>query len=128
LTGRKPFACKTPADTAEAVRRRIRRPSPKSIRRVRNREHVIHKAMAKGPSIASQSARDFGDTLQKAFNNQPIERFDSPRSSRASNGPRKRSRRRQRVRFRDFDRAGNRSHIDPEIALLRLKIDQATRQ
>ena len=130
LTGRKPFACKTPADTAEAVRRRIPPPiteiNPAVSQIV---SMVIHKAMAKAPIHRFSSARDFGDTLQKAFHNQPIERFDSskiqPRIERA------------KKTFAEGDsefaseiliELETEGHIDPEIALLRLKIDQATRQ
>jgi serine/threonine-protein kinase len=130
LTGRKPFACKTPAETAEAVRRRIPPPiteiNPAVSQIV---SMVIHKAMAKAPIHRFSSARDFGDILQKAFHNQPIDRFDSskiqPRIERA------------KKTFAEGDsefaseiliELETEGHIDPEIALLRLKIDQATRQ
>src|SRR5580704_382042 len=130
LTGRKPFACKTPAETAEAVRRRIPPPiteiNPAVSQIV---SMVIHKAMAKAPIHRFSSARDFGDTLQKAYHNQPIERFDSskiqPRIERA------------KKTFAEGDsefaseiliELETEGHIDPEITLLRMKIDQATRQ
>jgi eukaryotic-like serine/threonine-protein kinase len=90
---------------------------------------VIHKAMAKAPIHRFSSARDFGDILQKAYHNQPIDRFDSskiqPRIERA------------KKTFAEGDsefaseiliELETEGHIDPEIALLRLKIDQATRQ
>ncbi|MGD0298000.1 MAG: serine/threonine-protein kinase, partial [Bryobacteraceae bacterium] len=124
LTGRKPFACKTPADTAEAVRRRIPPPiteiNPAVSQIV---SMVIHKAMAKAPIHRFSSARDFGDILQKAYHNQPIDRFDSskiqPRIERA------------KKTFAEGDsefaseiliELETEGHIDPEIALLRLKI------
>ncbi len=130
LTGRKPFACKTPAETAEAVRRRIPPPiteiNPAVSQIV---SMVIHKAMAKAPIHRFSSARDFGDILQKAYHNQPIDRFDTskiqPRIERA------------KKTFAEGDsefaseiliELETEGHIDPEIALLRLKIDQATRQ
>ena len=130
LTGRKPFACKTPAETAEAVRRRIPPPiteiNPAVSQIV---SMVIHKAMAKAPIHRFSSARDFGDTLQKAYHNQPIERFDSskiqPRIERA------------KKTFADGDsefaseiliELETEGHIHPDITLLRMKIDQATRQ
>jgi eukaryotic-like serine/threonine-protein kinase len=130
LTGRKPFACKTPAETAEAVRRRIPPPiteiNPAVSQIV---SMVIHKAMAKAPIHRFSSARDFGDILQKAYHNQPIDRFDSskiqPRIERA------------KKTFAEGDsefaseilvELETEGHIDPEIALLRLKIDQSTRQ
>lgn len=77
LTGRKPFARATEADTAEAVRRYI--PPPISdINNTVNRSlsRTVHKAMAKQPRHRFSSAREFGETMQKALRNDPIERFD----------------------------------------------------
>jgi len=130
LTGRKPFACKTPAETAEAVRRRIPPPiteiNPAVSQIV---SMVIHKAMAKAPLHRFSSARDFGDTLQKAFNNQPIERFDSskiqPRIERAKKTFAEGDSEFASEILTELETEG---HIDPEIPLLRMKIDQATRQ
>jgi serine/threonine-protein kinase len=130
LTGRKPFARKTPAETAEAIRRYIPPPileiNPSVSQLV---SMVIHKAMAKQPLHRFSSARDFGDTLQKAYRNQPIERFDrakiQPRIERAKKA----------LAEGDSDFASeilteleSEGLIDPEIGLVRAKIDQASRQ
>jgi len=130
LTGRKPFHRKTPADTAEAIRHYIPPPileiNPGVSQLV---SMVIHKAMAKQPLHRFSSARDFGDTLQKAYRNQPIERFDrakiQPRIERAKKA----------LGEGDSDFASeilteleSEGHVDPEIGLVRAKIDQASRQ
>ena len=130
LTGRKPFARKTPAETAEAIRRYIPPPileiNPAVSQLV---SMVIHKAMAKQPLHRFSSARDFGDTLQKAYRNQPIERFDrakiQPRIERAKKA----------LGEGDPDFASeilteleSEGHVDPEIGLMRAKIDQSSRQ
>ena len=130
LTGRKPFARKTPADTAEAIRRYIPPPileiNPSVSQLV---SMVIHKAMAKQPLHRFSSARDFGDTLQKAYRNLPIERFDrakiQPRIERAKKA----------LGEGDPDFASeilteleSEGHVDPEIGLMRAKIDQSSRQ
>ena len=130
LTGRKPFACKTPSETADAIRRHIPPPISEINHSVSQLiSMVIHKAMAKQPMHRFSSARDFGDTLQKAFLNQPIERFDrakiQPRIERA----------RKTLAEGDSEFASEilmeletEGHIDPEINVLRLKIDQTIRQ
>jgi serine/threonine-protein kinase len=130
LTGRKPFHRKTPAETAEAIRHYIPPPileiNPAVSQLV---SMVIHKAMAKQPLYRFSSARDFGDTLQKAYRNQPIERFDrakiQPRIERAKKA----------LAEGDSDFASeilteleSEGHVDPEIGLVRAKIDQASRQ
>jgi serine/threonine protein kinase len=130
LTGRRPFARKTPADTAEAIRHYIPPPileiNPAVSQLV---SMVIHKAMAKQPLHRFSSARDFGDTLQKAYRNLPIERFDrakiQPRIERAKKA----------LGEGDPDFASeilteleSEGHVDPEIGLMRAKIDQSSRQ
>ncbi|HLG98909.1 MAG TPA: protein kinase [Bryobacteraceae bacterium] len=130
LTGRKPFARKTPAETADAVRTHIPPPicdiNP-SVSQLLSM--VIHKAMAKQPMHRFSSARDFCDTLQKAVLNQPISRFDlakiRSRIERAKNA----------FHQGDIDFASEilteletEGHIDPEIRVLRLKIEQTARQ
>jgi serine/threonine protein kinase len=130
LTGRKPFARKTPAETAEAVRSYIPAPiieiNPMVSQLV---SMVIHKAMAKLPFHRFSSVRDFGDSLQKAHLNQPIDRFDrakiQPRIERAKKA----------FAEGDIDFASEilteletEGHIDPEIKIVRLKINQAIRQ
>jgi serine/threonine-protein kinase len=130
LTGRKPFHRKTPAETAEAVRHHIPPPileiNPAVSQLV---SMVIHKALAKQPLHRFSSVRDFGETLQKAYRNQPIERFDrakiQPRIERAKKA----------LGEGDSDFASeilteleSEGHVDPEIGLMRARIDQASRQ
>jgi serine/threonine protein kinase/Tfp pilus assembly protein PilF len=130
LTGRKPFARKTQEETAEAVRHH----SPPPISEINSAvsqlvSMVIHKAMAKAPIHRFSSARDFGDTLQKAYLNQPIPRFDrakiQPRIERAKKS----------LADGDCDFASEilneletEGHIDVEIHVLRRQIDQALRE
>ena len=76
LTGRKPFARRTEMETVDAVLHHMPPPvcelNPLVSQMV---SRVIHKAMAKDPWHRFSSAREFSDTLQKALNGQPIERF-----------------------------------------------------
>ncbi len=130
LTGRRPFARKTPGETAEAIRSYIPPPVSEinpSVSQVVSM--AIHKAMAKQPMHRYSSARDFGDTLQRAYRNEPIDRFDrskiQPRIDRAKKA----------FEGGDSDFASeilaeleSEGHIDPEIALVRARIDQARRQ
>ncbi len=130
LTNRKPFACKTPEETAEAVRERIAPPifeiNPGVSPAV---SAVIHKAMAKQPLHRLSSAREFAELLQKAHRNELTERFDrskiQPRIERAKKA----------LAEADADFASEiltaletEGYIDPEISLLRNKIDQSVRQ
>jgi serine/threonine-protein kinase len=130
LTSRKPFACKTPVETAEAVRERIPPPifeiNPAVSPAV---SAVIHKAMAKQPLHRLSSARDFADTLQKAYHNQLNERFDRARIQARI------ERAKKALSEGDADFAseiltdlGREGYIDPEISLLHNKIDQTVRQ
>jgi eukaryotic-like serine/threonine-protein kinase len=130
LTGRKPFARTSLPETAEAVRRYIPPPIYEINARVSELVSlVIHKAMAKQSIHRFSSAKDFSDTLEKAFRNQPIDRFDrariQPRIERATKA----------LDEGDCDFASEilseleaEGQIDSEIQKLRPKIDQAIRQ
>lgn len=130
LTGRKPFARKTQEETANAVRT-FAPPSVSEINPAINRliGKVVHKAMAKQPLHRFSSARDFADTLRKAFNNQPIDRFDrakiAPRIERAqkafSEGD-------LGFALEILDELDAEGHVDNEISMLREQIGQASRQ
>lgn len=130
LTNRKPFACKTAEETAEAVRERIAPPifelNPAVSQAV---SMVIHKAMAKQPIHRLSSARDFADSLQKAYHNQHNERFDrariQPRIERAKKALSEGDPEFASEILTELETEG---HIDPEISLLRGKIDQTIRQ
>jgi len=130
LTGRKPFARQSEGDTAEAVRRFIPPPASEinpSVSQLLSR--VMHKAMAKQPWHRFASAREFAETMQKALHNQTIESFDpakiQPRIERA----------RKAFSEGDLQFAGEilgeleaEGHLDPDMSLLRMQIDQAARK
>jgi serine/threonine-protein kinase len=130
LTGRKPFSRKTEGEVADAIRSYI--PPPASdINAAVNQllSRTIHKAMAKQPWHRFSNAREFADTLQKALRNEPIERFDrgkiQPRIERI------------RKAFGEGDtqfaleiltELESEGHIDPDMSVLRIQIEQAVRQ
>jgi serine/threonine-protein kinase len=130
LTGRKPFSRKTETDVAEAIRSYIPPPASEinaSVNQLLSR--TIHKAMAKQPWHRFSNAREFADTLQKALRNEPIERFDrgkiQPRIERV------------RKAFGEGDtqfaleiltELESEGHIDPDMSVLRIQIEQAVRQ
>ena len=130
LTARKPFARQSEGDTAEAVRKFIPPPASEinpSVGELISR--VIHKAMAKQPRHRFASAREFAETLTKALHNQAIDSFDPakirPRIERA----------RKAFGEGDLQFAGEilgeleaEGHIDPDMSMLRMQLDQATRK
>ncbi|MGA7892024.1 MAG: hypothetical protein WCA49_02265 [Candidatus Sulfotelmatobacter sp.] len=90
---------------------------------------VLHKAMAKQPWHRFASARDFGDTLNKALRNEPIEFFDPertrPRLQRATKA----------LEEGDFQFAAEilgeleaEGHMDTTIGSLRRQLDGAVRR
>jgi serine/threonine-protein kinase len=90
---------------------------------------VLHKAMAKQSWHRFASARDFGDTLNKALRNEPIEFFDPertrPRLQRATKA----------LEEGDFQFAGEilgeleaEGHMDTSIGSLRRQLDGAVRR
>ena len=130
LTGRKPFARQSEGDTAEAVRKFIPPPASEinpSVSQLLSR--VMHKAMAKQPWHRFASAREFADTLQKAIHNQPIESFDpakiQPRIERARKAFTEGDLQFAAEILGELEAEG---HIDPDMSLLRMQIDQATRK
>jgi serine/threonine protein kinase len=77
LTRRRPFS----AATADEVVNNILKATPASVSDLNPAvpallSQVIHLAMAKQPVFRYRSASEFGDCLQKAIRNIPIERFD----------------------------------------------------
>jgi serine/threonine-protein kinase len=130
LTKRRPFEGATERDIVQAILHHIPPPasdlnpmvSPTVAR-------VIHKAMAKQPYHRFSTARDFADTLQRAMRNEPIDIFDpakiQPRIQRATKA----------FEQADFQFAAEilgeleaEGHIDHDMTMLRLKVDQALRQ
>src|SRR5215469_15677544 len=130
LTARKPFARKTEPETVEAILRHIPPPvyelNPLVSQTV---SRVIHKAMAKAPWHRFSTAREFGETLQKALNGQPIERFDrekiQPRIERARKTQIEGDYQFASEILTELEAEG---HIDPDITVLRIQLDQAIRQ
>jgi len=130
LTRRQPFRNATEDSVIQAILKHI--PPPASdlnpaVSHVISR--VVHKAMAKQPWNRFDSAREFGETLLKAYRNEPIAIFDpartQPRILTATKALEK----------GDFQFAGEivseleaEGNIDPQIALLRAQIDQIARQ
>lgn len=130
LTGRKPFARKTAEETANAIRTFVP-PTINEINPSINRliGMVVHKAMAKQPLHRFSSARDFSDTLRKALNNQPDSRFDRekiiPRIERARRAFAEGDMGFALEILAELDAEG---HVDTEISVLRVQIEQASRQ
>jgi serine/threonine protein kinase len=130
LTGRKPFARRSETETAEALRHHIPPPVCELNPLVSQLlSRVIHKAMAKAPYHRFSTAREFADTLQKAVNNQPIPGFDKsktkPRIERAKKAQAEGDLQFASEVLSELEAEG---HIDPEMTVLRLQINQAIRQ
>jgi eukaryotic-like serine/threonine-protein kinase len=130
LTGRKPFARKTESETVDAVRRYIPPPACELnplVSQIISR--VIHKAMAKDPWHRFSTAREYSETLQKAFRGQPIERFDreriQPRIERAKKAQAEGDHQFASEILSELEAEGN---FDPEMRMLRIQLDQAIRQ
>src|SRR5579883_1398867 len=130
LTGRKPFARRTDTETVEAIRHHV--PAPVCdlnplVSQLLSR--VIHKALAKAPYHRYSTAREFAEVLQKALNNQPIERFDKskiqPRIERARKAQTEGDLQFASEVLAELEAEG---HFDPEMTVLRLQINQAIRQ
>jgi serine/threonine protein kinase/pSer/pThr/pTyr-binding forkhead associated (FHA) protein len=130
LTGRKPFARPTDEETAQAILRHnpppvseINPAVPQLVTR------VVHQALAKSPHYRFGTAREFAETLQKAANNQPIERFDSvrlqPRIERAKRAHAEGDDQFASEILGELEAEG---HLAPEMSVLRLQIDHAIRQ
>jgi serine/threonine-protein kinase len=130
LTHRRPFEGATEHDIVQAILHHIPPPasdlnpmvSPTVAR-------VIHKAMAKQPFHRFPTARDFGDTLQRALRNEPIEIFDPakirPRLERAAKAFEQADYQFAAEILAELEAEG---HIDHDMMMLRAKVDQAVRQ
>lgn len=130
LTRRQPFRRSTEEDVVRAIVEWIPPPASDLNPAVSQAiSRVVHKAMAKRPWNRFDTAREFGDTLQKALRNEPIELFDpsriQPRLQRAVKA----------LEGGDFQFAGEivgeleaEGVIDAGLTLLRARVDQVTRQ
>jgi eukaryotic-like serine/threonine-protein kinase len=130
LTRRKPFDLPTEAEVFEAIRTYIPPPVSdinSSVNEALSR--TVHKAMAKQPWHRFSSAREFADVLKKAQRNEPIEYFDSakiqPRIERVKRAQAEGDFQFAREILSELEAEG---HIDLQISLLRMQLDQAIKQ
>ena len=130
LTGQRPFAEFSGSELIEAIRNHIPRPAGDfnpNVNQLLSR--TVHKAMAKQPFHRFASAREFADTLQKAVRNQPIERFDrsqvQPRIDRIKKAYQDGDLQFAQDILTELESEG---HLEPEMPILRLQIDQQMRQ
>jgi serine/threonine-protein kinase len=130
LTRRQPFRGPTEDAVIQAILTQIPPPASDlnpSVSHVISR--VVHKAIAKQPWNRFDTARELGDTLQKAARNEPIALFDPartrPRIQTAAKALEKGDHQFAGEIIGELEAEGN---IDPEITLLRTQIDQIARQ
>jgi len=129
LTRRNPFRAAAEEDIIDAIMKRIPPPASEINPAVSQTiSRVIHKAMAKQPWNRFDSAREFGETLQKALRNEPIEIFDpariQPRIQRAAKALDNGDYQFANEIVGELEAEGN---IDPQLSLLRAQIDQVVR-
>ncbi|MGA8608082.1 MAG: protein kinase [Candidatus Sulfotelmatobacter sp.] len=130
MTGRNPFQRARADEVVDAILRHIP-PLATELNSAVSQpvSRVLHKAMAKQSWHRFASARDFGDTLNKALRNEPIEFFDPertrPRLQRATKA----------LEEGDFQFAGEilgeleaEGHMDTSIGSLRRQLDGAVRR
>jgi len=130
FTGHQPFKRSKFEDTVEAVRYFV----PQAISERNPKVPVllskaVHVAMAKQPIHRYASAKEFAETLQKAYNGQYIERFDPAkirprieRAKRAFNGGDSEF---ASEILTELEAEGN---LDTDITLLRSQIDEFNKQ
>jgi serine/threonine-protein kinase len=130
LTLRRPFDGATHRDIATAILHSI--PPPASdlnpaVSPLLGR--VVHKTMAKQPWNRFSTARELAEAFQKALRNEPIESFDSariqPRIERAAKAFEAGDHQFASEILTELESEG---HLDPAMAPLRRKIDQAVRK
>lgn len=130
LTGRQPFQRARGDEVIDAILKQIPPPASElnpAISQAISR--VVHKGMAKQAWHRFSTARDFGETLNKAMRNEPIEFFDPartrPRMQRATKA----------LEDGDYQFAGEilgeleaEGHIDTSIGSLRQQLDSVVRR
>jgi serine/threonine protein kinase/tetratricopeptide (TPR) repeat protein len=130
LTRRQPFRGRTEESVVRSILNHI--PPPASdlnpaVSHVISR--VVHKAIAKQAWHRFDSAREFGDTLQKAHRNEPIALFDpsrtQPRVLAATKALEKLDYQFAGEIVSELEAEGN---IDPQISMLRAEIDHHSRR
>jgi eukaryotic-like serine/threonine-protein kinase len=130
LTGRQPFQRARADEIVDAIRKQIPPPASEINPAVsQSVGRVVHKGMAKQPWHRFASAREFGEVLNKALRNEPIEFFDPartrPRLERATKA----------LETGDYQFAGEilgeleaEGHIDSSISTLRHQLDNTVRR
>jgi serine/threonine-protein kinase len=130
LTRRQPFRAPSEQAVVHAILTHIPPPASELNPAVSHAiSRVVHKAMAKQPWNRFDTARELGDTLQKAARNEPIAIFDpartQPRIQTAMKALDKGDYQFAAEIVGELEAEGN---IDPQITLLRTQIDQIARQ
>lgn len=126
LTGRKPLSRRTEAEVFEAIHTYVPPPASEINTAVNQLvSRTVHKAMAKQPWHRFPTAREFGDTLQKAIRNEPIERFDrariQPRIDRIKKAHAEGDYQFANEILTELESEG---HMDSEVSMLRFQLDQ----
>ncbi len=130
LTRRRPFTGASEHDVVEAIRHY----SPPPVSEINSDvsyliSQVVHKGMAKQPWHRFFNMREFGDSLQKALRNEPLECFDTtkikPRLERAASSFGEGDYVFASEVLAELEAEG---HLDQSIAMLRRQVDQAVRQ
>ncbi len=129
LSRRRPFQGATDNEVVAAVLHQ-NPPAPSDLNPNINYaiSQVIHKGLAKQPWHRFQSVKEFGEALQKAVRNEPLEFFDvaaiQPRIERSA----------RTFEQGDYEFASEllselegEGHLDPKITLLRRQLEQAMR-
>jgi serine/threonine protein kinase/cytochrome c-type biogenesis protein CcmH/NrfG len=130
LTRRQPFRGTSEEEIVNAILKSIPPPASEINPAVNQTvSRVIHKAMAKRAWNRFDSAREFGEALQKALRNEPLEIFDpsriKPRIQRATKALEGGDYQFASEIVGELEAEGN---IDLELTLLRTQIDQVVRQ
>jgi serine/threonine protein kinase len=130
LTRRQPFRGTSEEEIVNAILKSIPPPASEINPAVNQTvSRVIHKAMAKQAWNRFDSAREFGEALQKALRNEPLEIFDpariKPRIQRATKALEGGDYQFASEIVGELEAEGN---IDLDITLLRTQIDQVVRQ
>jgi serine/threonine-protein kinase len=130
MTGRNPFQRARTDEVVDAILRQIP-PLAADLNSTVSEpvSRVLHKAMAKQPWNRFASARDFGDTLNKALRNEPIEFFDAERARQRL------QRTTKALADGDFQFAGEildeleaEGNLDTSVGSLRQQLDSAVRR
>jgi serine/threonine-protein kinase len=130
FTRRRPFEGPTEREIVEAILRKSP-PGASDVDPTVNQSvsRVIHKAMARQPWHRFGTAREFAECLEKAHRGEAIEYFDfarlAPRIQRAKTTLAQGD---TQFALEIIDELEAEGHLDPEVKLLRMRIDAAVRQ